>query len=83
MKSSRRVLSRIRRYSAVSLLGGAMAFQFGGCIPNEFTAVQTSTVTLDGRTVITSLINAAIITPLQTAITDAVNSYFDRLLADE
>ena len=77
--NARRTLARMRKYSAVALLSSGLALQFGGCIPNQFTAVQTTTTTLDGRTVITSLINSAIIAPLQTAVADAVNSYFDSL----
>ncbi len=77
---TQRTLARLRKYSAVSALSAGLALQFGGCIPREFTAVETTTVTLDGRTVITSLVNAAIITPLQTAIADAVNAYFDSIL---
>lgn len=79
---AQRTLNRLRKYSAVTVLTSGLALQFGGCIPSQFTAVETTTVTLDGRTVITSLINAAIITPLQTAVADAVNSYFDSLLDD-
>jgi fucose permease len=70
--------ARVRRRSAATLISSCVAFQFGACIPSEFSAVQTTTVTLDGRTIVTTLINAAIITPLQTFIEDAVNSYFDQ-----
>jgi hypothetical protein len=79
---SKRILGRFRRYSVVSLLSGMMAFQFGGCIPSEFTAIETTTVTLDGRGVITSLINAAIISPLQALVADSVNNFFDGLVAE-
>jgi hypothetical protein len=83
MKKTQSTMARMRKYSAVTLLSSGLALQFGGCIPSEFTAVQTTTVTLDGRTVITSLINSAIIAPLQAAIADAVNGYFDSLFDED
>jgi len=79
---SQRFISRVRKHSAVALVSSCAVFQLGACIPQEFTAVQTTTVTLDGRTVITNLVNAAIITPLQTAIADYINAYFDRVFEE-
>jgi len=61
-----------------ALLGlGVMAFQLplGSCQFDQITA--TSTVTLDGREVIMNLIRGAILTPIDTFITDSVNELFD------
>ncbi len=56
---------------------GAMLFQFGGCEFSEITA--TSTVTLDTREVLISMIRGAILTPIDTFITNGVNELFDEL----
>ncbi len=68
--------ARIRtaaRHRAVGLLcAGGMLFQFGGC---EFGDITTST-TLNGREVITSLLRGAILTPIDQFITTAVNEFF-------
>lgn len=83
MMRSNRVLYRLRRFTAIGLITGATVCQFGSCIPGEFTAIETTSVSLDGRTVITSLINSIIIAPLQTFVADAVNGFFDNLVNDE
>ena len=65
----------------LGLLGcGALLFgcPFGGCQIDQI----TTTTTLDGRQVMISLIQSAIITPIQTAINQGVNDLFD-CLADE
>jgi hypothetical protein len=68
---------------AIGLISTATVFQFGSCIPGEFTAVETTSVTLDGRTVITSLINSIIIAPLQGLVETRVNNFFDNLLDED
>jgi hypothetical protein len=52
-----------------------LAFPVGGCELDQITA--TSTVTLDAREVIISAIRGAILTPLDTFITEGVNQLFD------
>lgn len=79
---SKRTLSRLKRHSAILMLTGMTAFQLGGCLPSELAATQTTTVTLDGRTVVTSLINSVLIAPIQQFVSDSVNAYFDGLLGE-
>jgi len=56
---------------------GALLLQFGSCEFSEITA--TSTVTLDARQVLISAIRGAILTPIDTFITNGVNQVFDEL----
>ena len=69
--------NRSLKKKAVLLGLGAMVFQLplGSCEFDQITA--TSTVTLDGREVIVNLIRGAILTPIDTFITDSVNELFD------
>jgi hypothetical protein len=62
---------------------GVLLFQlpFGGCEFDQITA--TSTVTLDAREVMISAIRGAILTPIDTFITNGVNQVFDELDNDE
>ncbi|HMQ16678.1 MAG TPA: hypothetical protein PKC49_11960 [Phycisphaerae bacterium] len=64
-----------RRRAAFSISALAAAFPFSGCNFGEF----TSTVTLDGRQVVTYLVRSAILTPIQTAIDGGIDYLFDRL----
>lgn len=64
---------------AASVLGTTL--QFGGCDLGEFQT--TSTVTLDGREVVTFLIQAAILTPIQDLVERGVNNFFDNLEGDD
>lgn len=43
----------------------------------------TTTTTLDGRDVITQLINAALITPIQNVLAEGVDNFFDEVLGDD
>lgn len=61
---------RLKRAGTIATCG--MAFQFGGC---DFGTVSTS-VTLNGADLIVTLIRAAILTPIDNAITDFVNDAF-------
>ena len=73
-------VSGVRR--KVALLGlGAFLFgwPFGGCQIDQI----TTTSTLDGREVLISLIRSAILSPIDTAITEGVNELFDELVDDE
>jgi hypothetical protein len=67
-------MHRLRRLAAVGLLGTTLAF--GGCELGEFTT--TSTVTLSGREVVSFLVRSWIMSPLETAIDNAVNQFFDQ-----
>ncbi len=66
-----------RKLAALGL--GALLFQLplGGCEFDQITA--TSTVTLDTREVLISMIRGAILTPIDTFITNGVNELFDEL----
>jgi multisubunit Na+/H+ antiporter MnhG subunit len=77
MKFYRR-MHGIRQFVTVGLLGTTLAF--GGCQLGDFTA--TSTVTLSGREVVSFLVRSWIMTPLQTAIDNAVNEFFDQIEED-
>lgn len=54
-------------------LGAGMACQLGGC---ELGAVTTS-VTLDGRELLVSVIRGALLQPLDAFVTGAINNLFD------
>ncbi len=69
----------VRRIAAVGLLGTTLAV--GACDLGEFST--TTTVTLSGRDVVSYLVRAAIMTPLQTAIDGAVNNFFDEVEEDD
>ena len=69
-------IKRTVRGKAVALLCTAGAVcQVGSCDLGEITT--TTTVTLDGREVIISLIRGTILPPIEQFITDAVNEAFD------
>jgi hypothetical protein len=63
----------------MSLLG--TVFAFGGCNFGEFTA--SSTVTLDGREVVSSLIRGLILTPIESAIDASIDRVFDQFDDDD
>ena len=70
-------LARLRRFAAAGMLGTCLVAWPGGCDLGTFTA--TSTVTLDGRQVISSLVKSGILTPLETWIDMGVEALFDKL----
>lgn len=65
----------IKRKAAIGLTAVAMPLSMGGCDLTDFTA--TSTVTLDGREVVSYLVRSAILTPIQDFIDNAINQFFD------
>lgn len=75
MRQPRR--SRLQNLAAASLMGTCLLWWPGGCDFGSITT--TSTVTLDGRTVISSLIKSGILTPLETWINTGVDALFDKL----
>jgi hypothetical protein len=74
MRTYKRVYG-LKRLAAVGMLG--TAFAFGGCDLGEFTS--TSTITLSGREVMTFLARSWILTPIQTAIDNGIDAFFDRI----
>jgi hypothetical protein len=72
-----RQLSTLQRFGLLGASSVLFAFPWGACNLGQITT--TSTVTLDTRSVVVQLIQAAIITPLQTIINDRVNDFFDEL----
>ena len=64
---------RNRRALGAVFAAGTLC-QFGGCDLGSISA--TTTTTLDGRQVIISMIRGAILTPLDTFITNTVNDAF-------
>ena len=75
-KTHRR-LGGFRKLAVVGMLAAVLPFTMGGCELGEFTS--TSTVTLSGREVVSFLVRSWIFTPIQTAIDDGINSFFDRI----
>jgi hypothetical protein len=74
MKNRR--FKRTQKLAALAMVGTVFAFPFQGCDLGEF---QTSSVvTLDGRQLVTYLVNSAILLPIQTFINDGVNNLFDQ-----
>ena len=64
--------AKMRAKSLGLLCGMGVLFQFGGCDLGTITTTQT----MDGRVAIIQLIRGAILTPLDTVITDTVNDAF-------
>lgn len=62
----------IRRSMIPTLLCASALFQFGGCSFGEI----TTTTTVDGRELLISLVRGAILTPLDQALTQAINDAF-------
>jgi hypothetical protein len=71
----RRKMSGVKRLSVMGM-AGAM-FAFGGCDIGEFTT--TSTVTLNGREVVSALIQGLILTPIATAVEEGIDRVFDEI----
>lgn len=70
--------AHLKRKLALSVAGSTFVFfPLQNCNLGEFTA--TSTVTLDGRQVITTLVNNAILGPIETAVATGVDRFFDWL----
>ena len=74
-----KLLSRIQRFAAVSVLGST--FVLGGCDVGEFTT--TSTVTLDSREVLRFFVKSLVVTPIEDAIDTGVDRLFDEIRGDE
>lgn len=72
---------RARRGALLASSGLALAFPFGSCDFGEFEA--TSTVTLDGREVVTFLVRSALLGPLEQLIDQGIDYAFDRLTGEE
>lgn len=73
--------SLYRKFATVCAMGCAFALPLGACNLDEEIST-TTTVTMSGREVIVHLINAAIFTPLQLAVGNAVDNFFDGLEDD-
>ena len=70
--SKRRLKVKLCNRSLGALGAGAILFQLGGC---DFGQITTTT-TLDGRELVISLIQGAILNPIESYITDTVNNAF-------
>jgi len=81
MDFRQRKLSRLRRFAAAGMMGTCLLWWPGGCDLGTFTA--TSTVTLDGREVVSALVRAGILTPIENAIDAGVEALFDKLESDD
>lgn len=81
MRHSKRLGIVRRKVAGLGLGALLLTFPFGGCEFEQITA--TSTVTLDTRDVLISAIRGAILTPIDTLITQGVNQLFDELDDEE
>jgi hypothetical protein len=70
-----------RKMTALALTGCLFALPFGSCDLGEFTA--TSTVTLDGRTVVQTMVRDWILTPVETFIDSRIDAFFDQFDDEE
>jgi hypothetical protein len=70
-------LSGLKQVAVAGTMGAASVFSLGGCDLGEFTT--TTTTTLDGREVVTYLVRAAILTPIDNFLTNAIDAFFDEL----
>ena len=71
-----RRLSGLKTLGVASAMGTTCIFSLGGCELDEFTT--TTTTTLDGREIVLYLVRSAILTPIDDAITNAVDAFFDQ-----
>jgi len=71
-----RRLSGLKKLGVASAMGTTCIFSLGGCELDEFTT--TTTTTLDGREIVLYLVRSAILTPIDDAITNAVDAFFDQ-----
>ncbi len=55
-----------------AVCSAGMLFQFGGCDVGSI----TTSVTLDGRSLLISLVRGAVLMPIDTLVTDAINNAF-------
>lgn len=62
----------LRRRGLGAFLAAGTLCQFGGCEIGEI----TTTSTVDGRELIISILNSAILTPIDQFITNAINDAF-------
>ena len=69
-------LSGFKKLVVASAMGTTCVFSLGGCELDDFTT--TTTTTLDGRDVVTYLVRAAILTPIDDFLTNAIDAFFDQ-----
>ena len=68
----------LQKRMVVLTVGCGILFQFGGsCNLGEFTT--TTTTTLSGRGVVSFLLRPWILSPLEQAVNNGINGFFDRL----
>jgi hypothetical protein len=69
-------LSSLKKLAVAGTMGTTCMFSLGGCELDDFTT--TTTTTLDGRDVVTYLVRAAILTPIDDFLTNAIDAFFDQ-----
>ena len=74
-------LSGPRKVAVASAIGTTCVFSLGGCDLGEFTT--TTTTTLDGREIVLYLARSAILTPIDDAMTNAIDAFFDQFEDDD
>lgn len=72
-------LNRFKKAAAVGVTGTMLALP-ASCDLGEFTT--TSTVTLDGREVVSFLVRSWIMTPIQDGIDRGIDAFFDQFEDD-
>ncbi len=75
-KGVNRRIGRWRRRAAIASTGLLLAWPLGSCNPGEFTT--TTTITLDGREVVSWLVRAWLLTPIEQAIDRGIDRFFDQ-----
>ena len=77
-----RIYQKMARYRKMAAVGaaGLMLAAPVSCDLGEFTT--TSTVTLDGREVVSFLVRSWILTPIEDGIDRGINAFFDQFAGD-
>jgi hypothetical protein len=77
----KRLVGLKKKLVGVVLACGMVQFQLGGCSLGQITT--TTTTTLDGEVVLTSLLRSLIITPIDEALTAGIAQLIDNLNDDD
>ncbi len=69
-------LGRMKRALTLGAAGVLFASPFASCDLGQFTT--TSTVTLDGREVVSFLVRSWLLTPIENAVDEGIDRFFDQ-----
>lgn len=71
-------LLRIRKALLCLAVSGAFMFQAGSCSLQQIAGDLDFTLREDGRNIASSFFQNFILAPIENAVTEGINSYFDR-----